>query len=120
FLPPVLMRLNSKNQSTGNVNMGAGLFNPSLVETVAGIEPFLRGLANQTPQQVDVYIDDAVRNFLIGGGARSQGFDLASLNIQRDRDHGLPGYNQVRIDYGLAPKATFADITSNIDIQTRL
>ena len=119
FLPDVLKRLNSKNQSTGNVILGIGFFNPSLITTTAGIEPFLRGLANQIPQQVDPYINDSVRNFLIGG-KRSQGFDLASLNIQRDRDHGLPGYNQVRIDYGLAPKATFADMTSNLDLQTRL
>ena len=33
---------------------------------------------------------------------------------------GYPGYNQVRIDYGLTPKASFADITSNLDIQAKL
>ena len=66
------------------------------------------GLAKQIPQQVDPYIIDAVRCFLIAG--RAQGFDLAALNIQRGRDHGLAGYNQVRTDLGLAPKATFADI----------
>jgi peroxidase len=48
------------------------------------------------------------------------GIDLAALNMQRGRDHGLPSYNQVRIDYGLAPKATFADVTSNLDFQARL
>ncbi len=118
FLPPVLMRFNSRGVSGGDLALGSAFFIPSLI-TNDGIEPWLRGLAKQVPQQVDAYIIDALRNFLIGG-TRAQGFDLASLNIQRGRDHGLPSYNQVRIGYGLAPKATFAEMTSNLDFQTRL
>ena len=63
-------------------------------------------------------IDD-VRNFLFGPPG-SGGFDLASLNIQRGRDHGLPSYNQARIDYGLAPVGTFAEITSDSEVLARL
>ncbi len=119
FLPPVLMRLNSRgNPKPGDVDLGATFFNPPLI-TEGGIEPFLRGLAKQVPQEVDAYVIDAVRNFLFGG-VKAQGFDLASLNIQRGRDHGLGSYNQIRVGYGLAPKATFAEMTSNVDFQTRL
>ena len=117
FLPPVFMRLNQRNRSVGDVLVQKALFEPQLI-TKIGIEPYLRGLANQIPQQVDGYVIDAVRNFT--AGTTSSGFDLAALNIQRGRDHGLPGYNQVRIDYGLAPKATFAEMTSNLEFQTRL
>ena len=119
FLPPVLMRLNSKGRPTpGDIALGSTFFTPPLV-TSGGPEPFLRGLAKQIPQQVDAYVIDAVRNFLIGG-VRAQGFDLPSLNIQRGRDHGLGSYNQVRVGYGLAPKTTFAEMTSNLDFQARL
>ena len=117
FLPPVFSRLNSKNKSIGDIPLQKALFQPQMVTNI-GIEPFLRGLSLQVAQEVDAYIIDSVRNFLItttGGG-----FDLAALNIQRGRDHGLPGYNQVRMDYGLEPKATFADMTSNLEFQARL
>ncbi len=118
MLPKTLMRFNKQGVSTGDVALGATFFAPNLI-TTGGIEPFLRGLAKQIPQEVDAYVTDAVRNFQVGG-FRSQGFDLAALNIQRGRDNGLPGYNQVRIDYGLPPKATFAEMTSNADAQLRL
>ena len=116
FLPPVLNRLDARNRSVGDVTLDKALFQPQLI-TKIGIEPYLRGLARQIPQEVDVGIVDGVRNFFTGIGT---GFDLAALNIQRGRDHGLPSYNQVRIDYGLAPKATFAEVTSNLDFQSRL
>ncbi|MGI8889418.1 MAG: peroxidase family protein [Chthoniobacterales bacterium] len=117
FLPPVLSRLNSKNKPRpGDIALGSTFFEPQLI-TSGGIEPYLRGMAKQVPQQVDAYIIDAVRNFVF---QRSSGFDLASLNIQRGRDHGLGSYNQVRAAYGLAPKATFAEMTSNLDFQARL
>jgi hypothetical protein len=118
FLPPVVSRLNKKNISIGDVNLPQAIFAPNLIST-SGIEPFLRGLAQQIPQEVDGYIINGVRNFQIGG-TRASGFDLASLNMQRGRDNGLPSYNQVRIDYGLAPKASFTDVTSNTEFQTRL
>ena len=102
----------------GDLILGAGFFNPTLIPAV-GVEPFLRGLAKQIPQEVDPYIIDAVRSFQVGGTGPT-GFDLASLNMQRGRDHGTAGYNQVRIDMGLPPKATFADMTPDPDLQAKL
>src|SRR5262249_40926190 len=48
------------------------------------------------------------------------GFDLASLNIQRGRDHGLADYNTTRAAYGLPKVTSFAQITSNPVLQAEL
>jgi hypothetical protein len=83
---------------------------PAVLVDQGGIEPLLRGMAFQAMQRVDIRLVDDVRNFLFGRG--NHGFDLAALNIQRGRDHGLADYNQARVDVGLAPKTQFTEISS--------
>jgi hypothetical protein len=118
LLSPQLLRLDSHNQSIGNIPLADAFFNPTQISSI-GIEPYLRGLARQRPQEVDAYVVDPLRNFLFGQPGQG-GFDLPSLNIQRGRDHGLPRYNQVRMDYGLQPYATFAQMNPDPNIQARL
>jgi hypothetical protein len=56
--------------------------------------------------------------FFLFGPPGSGGFDLASLNIQRGRD--LADCNTVRAAYGLPRVTTFAQITSNTNVQAKL
>jgi hypothetical protein len=62
---------------------------------------------------------DDVRNFLFGAPGQG-GFDLASLNIQRGRDHGIADYNTVRVAYGLPRITGFEQITSDASVQSSL
>ena len=101
----------------GSLALRDAFFQPSLVERL-GIDPILRGLATQRAQEGDTLLIDEVRNFLFGPPG-SGGFDLASLNLQRGRDHGLPSYNRVRRDYGLAPR-DFDEITSDPELAQSL
>ncbi len=93
-------------------------FNPSLLRET-GIEGILKYAASTKSEELDNQIVDSLRNFLFGAPGQG-GLDLASLNIQRGRDHGLADYNSVREAYGLKRVTSFAEITSNVESQETL
>ena len=115
-----LLRLDNEGDviSEGNIALRNAFFNPTdLIEL--GIDPVLKGLVSNISQEIDTQLVDDVRNFLFGPPGAG-GFDLASLNIQRGRDHGLPDYNTVRDQLGMPVAASFADITSDPELQAKL
>ena len=57
-----------------------------------GFEKNLMGLINQPSQSFDKAMSIQVTNFLFPSKENDFGGDLAALNIQRGRDHGLPGF----------------------------
>jgi hypothetical protein len=118
MLSPDLLRIKDSGEIV-SIQLRDIFFNPVLLTQDDGISSILRGLAEQGAQEIDNKIVDDVRNFLFGPPG-SGGFDLASLNIQRGREHGLPDYNSVRVAYGLSPVTSFAQISSNPDVQHAL
>ncbi|MEM8548173.1 MAG: peroxidase family protein [Pseudomonadota bacterium] len=120
LLSPEILRLdeNLDTIAAGNLPLRAAFFAPDELVN-EGIESVLRGLAMQACQDLDSFVVDDIRNFLFGPPG-SGGFDLASLNIQRGRDHGLPSYNNARFYLGLTPAEDFADVSSDPAIQARL
>lgn len=120
-LGPTLLRLDSQGNiiPEGNIPLKDAFFAPQRIIDEGGIEPLLRGLASQHCQKIDIYIIDDVRNFLFGEPG-SGGLDLASLNIQRGRDHGIPSYNNVRELLGMDRLSSFEDISADPEIQSRL
>lgn len=121
MLSPTLQRLDNNGNviPEGNLSLADSFFNPTHITDEGGISPILKGLASQSMQEIDAKIVDPVRNFLFGPPGAG-GFDLASLNIQRGRDHGLPDYNTLRAEFGLAPVSNFAEITSDPVLQALL
>jgi hypothetical protein len=93
-------------------------FNPAAV-AANGIGPILKYLASNASSEVDNSIVPDLRDFLFGQPGAG-GFDLASLNIQRGRDHGLPDYNTVRAAYGLPRVTSFSQISSDPTVQAEL
>ncbi|CDF39627.1 Animal heme peroxidase homologue [Chondrus crispus] len=91
--------------------------------TANGIEPFIRGILNTGAQKIDLMVVDALRNFLFSNIEEVIGLDLIALNLQRSRDHGVMLYTDVRRRFrsGRGRIArSFADITSDTNIQSRL
>jgi len=121
MLSATLLRLDQKGApiTQGNLPLAKAFFTPSLLINEGGIDPIIRGLASQQAQQIDSELVDDVRNFLFGAPGAG-GFDLASLNLQRGRDHGLASYNKTRIAYGLRPARQFSDINRDKAVQKRL
>ena len=97
------------NGAAGEVPLRDAFFDPTLLSGSPGnFDLLLQGLVSQQSQEVDTLLVDDVRNFLFGPPG-SGGFDLASLNIQRGRDHGLSDYNTVRLAMGLDAATDFFD-----------
>ncbi|OWY69773.1 hypothetical protein B7486_19210 [cyanobacterium TDX16] len=121
MLSPTILRLDNAGNVIphGNLALQDAFFNPNRIINEGGIAPILKGLASQAMQEIDNKIVDDVRNFLFGPPG-SGGLDLASLNIQRGRDHGLPDYNSTRVMMGLTSVSSFADISSDPAVQAAL
>jgi len=116
-LTPELLRLDNDGNviDAGNLSLREAFFAPDEIVS-SGIDSLLQGGAAQLAQKIDTQVVDDVRNFLFGEPGAG-GFDLSSLNIQRGRDHGLPNYNQARVDMGLEPVGSFVEITSDPELQ---
>lgn len=115
-----LLRLDADGNAVpqGHLSLRNAFFAPyRLAET--GLAPILRGLAAQRCQSVDPLVIDDLRNFLFGPPG-SGGFDLASLNIQRGRDHGLGTFNDMRRAMGMPPARNWRDITSDAVMRQKL
>lgn len=120
MLSSELLRLdeNGETIADGNLALRDAFFQPqNLIDT--GVDPILRGLAAQKAQEIDTQLVDDVRNFLFGPPGAG-GLDLASLNIQRGRDHELPGYNEVRESLGLEKIESFHDISCDPEVVAKL
>lgn len=94
-------------------------FNPSYIAT-NGIAGLLQGASKLVMKEINIRIVDDLRNFLFGPPSGNMLLDLATLNIQRGRDHGIPGYNAVRTAYGLGAATNYSDMTSDTSLQTTL
>ena len=76
-------------------------------------------MTRQAGQQIDEFVTDALRNNLLG-----LPLDLATLNIARGRDTGLPSLNEARADFfaatsdnELRPYASWYDFALNLKNQ---
>lgn len=110
MLSSEVLRLEEDGSTSGagHLSLAEAFFSPQVISE-NGIDSILRGLVSKRAQAVDLRVIDDVRNLLFGPPG-SGGLDLASLNIQRGRDHGLADYNSVREAFGLPRITRFRDI----------
>ena len=100
------------------IALSDAFFNPAALEGKS-IDSIFKYLSSDPASELDSKIVGSVRNFLFGAPGQG-GFDLASLNIQRGRDHGIADYNDVRAAVGLPKVRSFAEMTRNRELQNKL
>ncbi|XP_014230679.1 peroxidase [Trichogramma pretiosum] len=92
---------------------------PGVIEENGNLDQLTRGMAFQPQEESDQYFDREITNYLFRNNRRL-GDDLRAIDIQRNRDHGLASYNDLRALAGL-PRARewndFADVISPENIQ---
>lgn len=117
MLPESLLLIDAADQPVagGSISLANAFFTPTTFQSI-GIDAIVHGQLAQIAQELDVKVTGGVRNFLFGPPG-SDGLDLASLNIQRGRDHGIPGLNGIRQQIGMSMHANFDSVT--VDTSTR-
>ncbi|XP_060704416.1 eosinophil peroxidase-like [Hemiscyllium ocellatum] len=105
MIKPLVFRLDENYQEHpkfGNVLLHEAFFTPGRLIKEGGLDPLMRGLVG-SPAKLQVQgrmMHDELRERLFEL-TTELGMDLGSLNLQRSRDHGLPGYNEWRRFCGL-------------------
>ena len=103
----------------GAMQLSHGYFNPTAIVLSQGIESFLVGMGTQEQQELDCKMIDDLRNFLFGT-PDAGGIDLATVNIVRGREKGIPDFNSIRAQLGLSSIPSFNDLTRNTKEADRL
>ena len=82
------------------------------------MEKLLKGLTRQASRVCDTFASEEVTNFLFKEENKDFGSDLMARNIQRGRDHGLPGYNSFRKKCGLSGMKSMSNRNKPLEISS--
>lgn len=82
---------------------------PLLEQFHGGVNSVIRGLARDATQVTGTKMVEDLREFLFAEPGHP-GKDLFAINVQRGRDHGIPGYNDFRELCGLKRASDFSDM----------
>ncbi|WP_428305787.1 peroxidase family protein [Lacipirellula sp.] len=105
-----LLLADNNSQTVGNVAFSSAFFNPTLITNdPTMVDKVLMGASLQKSQEIDLLFNDSVRNVMFGPPGAG-GTDLAAVDIQRGRDHGIVDYNELRAAYFLPSLANINQI----------
>ncbi|KAF8790333.1 uncharacterized protein LOC129959954 isoform X2 [Argiope bruennichi] len=116
LLKPVFDRLDRGYRVLNDpLHLRKSFFNSDMLYASNAIDQILRGLATSSIETLDHSITEEVTNHLFENKqVPFSGMDLAALNIQRARDHGIPGYNEYRQFCNLTRAKSFEDLAKEI------
>ncbi|MEL6865681.1 MAG: peroxidase family protein, partial [Bacteroidota bacterium] len=105
----------------GHLSLREAFFEPFEVVNGGGLDPLFKGMGVQVQQSFDTKLVDDLRNFLFGPpNSGAGGLDLASININRARERGIPDFNTIREDIGMAPYSRFDEVCAEIAVSDEM
>lgn len=119
LLPGLMKMTDSQKATSSYVELHRMLFNPYSLYAKGGMESSLSSAASNSIQKTTTHVTSQLTKHLFEDPLSNVtvpcGLDLVSLNIQRGRDHGLPGYNEWRRYCGLRKVESFADLAEDLE-----
>ncbi|EDV96683.1 peroxidasin [Drosophila grimshawi] len=126
IINPILHRLNSSFQPIpeGHLQLHKAFFAPWRLAYEGGVDPLLRGMLavpaklKKPDENLNMELTEKLFHT-----AHAVALDLAAINIQRGRDHGIPGYNVYRKFCNMTVAQDFDDLAgeiSNTEIRQKL
>ncbi|XP_014367794.2 uncharacterized protein LOC106718259 [Papilio machaon] len=111
LVQPSMVRFDRFHRPMGNnVSLHNEITNPSNIWSMGAVDRLLIGMINQPIQKRDEFITEELTNHLFQTPHFDFGMDLAAINIQRGRDHGVPAYTSWREPCGLSTITDFEDL----------
>ncbi|XP_071750194.1 LOW QUALITY PROTEIN: salivary peroxidase/catechol oxidase-like [Lepeophtheirus salmonis] len=110
LLPSTIERWSKTHRYIGSQRLSEMLQQPYDLYKAGWADNYLMGLVNQVAQALDDSLSQEVTNHLFQEPGKKFGLDLAALNMQRAREHGVPGYNGWREWCGLPKIHRWSDL----------
>ncbi|XP_068081797.1 peroxidase isoform X2 [Anabrus simplex] len=110
LLPSRIERWSATHKHVGSQRLSEVLKQPFDLYKPGWLDQYVMGLVNQVPQAMDDAVTPEVTNHLFQKPTHHYGMDLASINVQRAREHGVPGYADYRRLCGLGETPSWSSM----------
>ena len=113
LIPSVIQTFNAVTRQAKEVLDLQDVFSDGdILRRTNAADEIIKGLTIQASESYDNNFSDDVTDNLFDDG--DFGLDLIAINMQRGRDHGIPGYVEYRSVCGLGRAESFDDLSTNI------
>ncbi|XP_030054785.1 peroxidasin homolog isoform X2 [Microcaecilia unicolor] len=117
LINPIIYRLdeNFEPLPQGHVPLHKAFFSPFRIVNEGGIDPLLRGLIGvPAKMRIPSQLLNTELTEKLFSMSHTVALDLAAINIQRGRDHGIPPYHDFRVYCNLSMAHSFEDLKNEI------
>jgi hypothetical protein len=118
LLPSTIERWSKSHRYVGSQPLHELLQQPYDLYKGGWMDNYIMGMINQVAQAYDNSITQEVTNHLFQEPGKKFGLDLASINIQRAREHGVPSYNRWREFCGFRAFKSWDEMLGTFSNQT--